>query len=571
MLLNPKTPIAVGTVIILVLVAMLAKYAPMPGGLSSAHAKVRKLTTAEGCVHCHSEGGLAEGCLDCHQEIAAQIWGGSGIHHFLLDDEVACRSCHSEHNGASFDLVSEASWGPYVKAAYRHPHTEFKLAGKHEQLDCSECHTEKRDSEFSLGGEFGHHKRAESFLGLTQECTACHEDVHTDGISGDCSSCHGQEWFRPTVGFDHGAKFPLEGGHERLECAECHVLPEADDRRRPHPFPFDRVRGRDCESCHRSPHHTFVGNCRDCHQLSESHWRGAMLHVSDALHAQTGFKLGVPHDGVACAGCHPHELTLEERYHDPAVPGYARNQLNCAACHRDEHLGQFGEKGANCVGCHSPSGFLPAAFGVDDHSSAFALSGAHRATACSACHTIPADEKTRRFVGTSKSCKGCHATPHGPQFSREIETGDCDSCHRKDAVSFEIRPYDHAKASNYALEGGHAKALCNDCHVQIESPGVEGVVRRYEGTPRDCGGCHRDVHRGQFRDYESCSSCHRSFELWTITTFDHNTQSQFKLDGAHEKVKCSKCHRRVEVEGEEVVHYKPLGTECQSCHEFSSE
>ena len=45
--------------------------------------------------------------------------------------------------------------------------------------------------------------------------------------------------------------------------------------------------------------------------------------------------------------------------------------------------------------------------------------------------------------------------------------------------------------------------------------------------------------------------------------------SRFRLDGTHAKAKCADCHRvAVQPDGDAVTHYKPLGTECRSCHEI---
>ena len=46
-------------------------------------------------------------------------------------------------------------------------------------------------------------------------------------------------------------------------------------------------------------------------------------------------------------------------------------------------------------------------------------------------------------------------------------------------------------------------------------------------------------------------------------TFDHDKSSRFPLEGAHEKVACSKCHP---APPGQPVKYKPLEQACRSCH-----
>ena len=55
------------------------------------------------------------------------------------------------------------------RQAGRHEHVEFALAGAHEALACVRCHAHAHDLTPPAGGRF---------LGLSQQCTACHEDRH---------------------------------------------------------------------------------------------------------------------------------------------------------------------------------------------------------------------------------------------------------------------------------------------------------------------------------------------------------------------------------------------------------
>ena len=571
MIYHPRTPLVLGGIVILALGALLAAYSPHPGALSVEHAAIERLGKLEGCESCHTSRGMAAGCLDCHQEIAAQLSGKRGYHHVILGEgEPSCSGCHPEHNGAHFQLVSEVSWRAQTFRGFKHPHIDFKLAGAHDKLLCEACHREKLERPFALD-DFPAILRRRTFLGLEQECRGCHEDIHSDGLSGDCTSCHGQDAFRPTAGFDHSKHFPLTGGHERLECGRCHVLPHPQSPRRPHPFPFDLVRGAGCAECHDSPHLSLpTAACEGCHRPEEPRWAAATQVMTRAAHASTGFSLAFQHAGVACERCHAPGRSFRERYPDPAGKGYRRREDTCEGCHVDAHDGQFREKHERCLDCHAKDAFSPAAFTHAAHAKLYPLAGRHSAAACTSCHLTDPASQVRRFTGTSRLCKTCHEDAHGGQFDAEIEARDCSACHRDSAESFRIPDFDHAKRTTYLLGGAHADADCSGCHRGLVRTVADrtAVVTRYRGTPRDCGSCHRDAHRGQL-DARKCSDCHASFATWTDVRFDHDAQSRFPLEGAHERAACSRCHARVTLpDGAEIVQYRPIGMECTDCHDM---
>jgi hypothetical protein len=194
----------------------------------------------------------------------------------------------------------------------------------------------------------------------------------------------------------------------------------------------------------------------------------------------------------------------------------------------------------------------------------FPLTGSHRAVACNACHEKDA-RGVRRFDGVNRQCRGCHEAPHGRQFARAREKS-CTACHRGDATTFRIEPFDHARKAGYPLTGAHAQATCNACHRSDQAG-----VRRYRGTATACASCHTDPHRGQFRrnGATDCEACHGSTVAWNDMEFDHTRQTRFPLDRAHEQVACDRCHFSVkQPDGARVVQYRPLGTQCRDCHEF---
>jgi hypothetical protein len=632
----------VGTLAILALAAYLVATTPGPGPLAAAHASIPDGERMKGCVQCHADEGLAAGCLACHKEIATQVREDKGYHAYLLrGNPPHCKECHADHLGRDFDITP-------AMGEFDHPHVEFALAGKHEGLACEKCHDRP------LGD------RARTFLGATQECASCHENIHKEERFRECSGCHTQESFKGAAGFAH-EKLPLVNGH-RLACDKCHEN-ERD---------YTSVRGKRCEECHATPHRVDWGrDCESCHARDATPWRDGGRTVDAALHVRTGFPLSAPHDRE-CAECHE-GATFAVRFRDPPRPpssctachedvhkgqfpgkgclechtadrwkpakidhgsfplrfahaevacdqchkegGFRGTARSCAGCHEDRHKGQFGKaacdtchdekafkpslytvarhetfalKGAHrtvacdrchaggrfkespracagchedkhkgqfgktaCDACHTEKSFLPSLYGISRHDT-FALTGSHRAVACNACHA------DGRFKGTPRSCKGCHEDPHGGQFARQKE---CTACHAADSSTFRIRPFDHAKQAGYALEGAHAEAACDRCHVERKG------VRVFRGVSTACSACHTDVHRGQFED-ANCDRCHTSRDAWTAKGFDHS-KTRFPLDRAHAAVACDRCHFTVQQpDGEGAVQYRPLPTECRSCHAF---
>jgi hypothetical protein len=242
----------------------------------------------------------------------------------------------------------------------------------------------------------------------------------------------------------------------------------------------------------------------------------------------------------------------------------------------DPHGRQFVARHAQCTDCHEQERFLPAQYDTEQHAALYPLTGAHSAVPCVRCHVLFEDTSVRRFVSTPRECKQCHADGHAGQFEREMAKGDCTACHRSDAATFSIRPYDHTRQAGYPLAGAHQKADCVDCH-RGQRPDASGdpsrTARVYRSTPTVCDACHRDVHRGQFQPNEKqdCRRCHDSTENWTANRFDHDRDARFKLEGVHTNLVCSACHPTVrQPDGEGVVQYRPMGTRCEDCHGFTS-
>ncbi|MHC4932150.1 MAG: hypothetical protein ACYTGV_08180, partial [Planctomycetota bacterium] len=412
-------PLVVGTLSILALVGVVTFEDPSPGELSRPHAGLRILDSLSGCETCHAKDGLTAGCLSCHGEIRVQRETRTGYHGRISE---ACASCHPEHNGTDFGLAEAVAWGETGPARFDHSHVEFSLAGKHDALRCEACHRGPQVAPFALAG-FPDRKRTQTYLGLTQECAHCHTDVHGGGLFLGCEECHDQSAFRPASHFDHDRHFVLKGPHREAECSGCHRMAEASV--------FHEVSGRTCRECHETPHRSgWEESCDSCHGAEDQTWHAAAAAFTPKRHAETGFHLLAPHDRLDCAKCHAMAGTLPyaERFPVPDRAGRPRAEDHCGGCHRDVHSGQFQSKHASCLDCHRRESFEPHLFGLAEHD-AFDLVEAHARAQCNACHRLDPGTAVRRFVGTERSCKGCHEDIHGGQFETLSEDGDCRLCH----------------------------------------------------------------------------------------------------------------------------------------------
>jgi hypothetical protein len=130
--------------------------------------------------------------------------------------------------------------------------------------------------------------------------------------------------------------------------------------------------------------------------------------------------------------------------------------------------------------------------------------------------------------------------------------------------------FDH-DLSRFPLIGLHALASCEECHQSAS----------YKDTERSCQGCHRkdDTHQGRLGS--DCAQCHNP-NGWKIWQFDHDTQTDYPLEGAHAGLACHACHRekvekRIELatdcvncHGRDDVHNGNFGSRCERCHVTSS-
>lgn len=500
-------------------------------------------------------------CERCHTYALSPALPEGHPRYLGLDQQ--CTTCHQDpHNGELPNCVDCHGQSQPFAAAPGFNHSSFPLKGGHAIADCRTCH------------------ESDTYAGLDTSCIACHESdfrsalnpSHTGlGFDTDCASCHSIDSWQ-SAAFVHIAAFPLTDSHAGLGCAACHT----ED-----PSHLESLAGATCAACHDSPHSdsfvvavaSLVGvaspdaTCQACHSPKHAGFRLPEATMTPEQHAATGFPLIPPHDGQQCAQCH---TQAEDAAWIDLFPG--RLPEECQLCHGDPHNGQFDRSitEGRCLDCHQPTRFEPSLYDVDMHArSAFPLTGAHRATPCSACHLTDAGEM--RFVPTPTACSACHEDIHegrfdAPSLPASIQgKTDCARCHVTagfDSVAWSGE--DHAIWTGYELLGAHEQLACSACHAIDQSA---PLGQRFDVPTTDCAACHADTHAGQFLadGQTDCARCHAESSFSDLH-FVHNRDARFSLDEHHASLACAECHQSIETISGPVVRYRPLGTECIDCH-----
>jgi len=337
----------------------------------------------------------------------------------------------------------------------------------------------------------------------------------------------------PNRAFHKGTAFPLDGRHLTVACESCHI----DGVYQGTPT--------GCADCHwirrqDDVYKTRLGmQCAQCHKTtswSATNWNHA---------AATGVVLNAAHRTVGCDGCH-------------REASFTSASTDCFTCHRRDfettqepnHLAA-GFSTA-CESCHRPSDstFEGVRF---DHDLMFPLLGVHAAQACASCHT------GAKYAGTPRDCFGCHRDDYerttSPGHQAAGFSTACETCHRETDPGWDASGgFNHAQL--FPLNGAHATAPCASCHA-------EG---RFQGTPRDCVGCHRsDYDRTTNPNHAAagfstdCQICHRDWDPdWNSGSGSFEHDQYFRLLGVHTVQSCSACHTN--------GAYSGTPRSCVGCH-----
>lgn len=271
------------------------------------------------CRACHETlvfGAAQSACITCHTD----------LHQMSVGDD--CARCHSTENWL-VDQVTEL-----------HQVNGFPLLGNHAIVSCKECHTSETALRFDRIGN---------------ECANCHLNEYqattspghaAAGFPTDCVACHdpaGPEWFWSAGGANH-LFFPLTGGHEINDCAQCHT---GND--------FSNTPS-DCFACHQndyestsSPDHqanNFPTDCAACH-TTDPGWMAtdftqhdqAYFPIFSGNHKGEWNQCNECHttsgnfQAFSCIDCHEHNNASKLANEHDEVSGYSFSSQACYSCH----------------------------------------------------------------------------------------------------------------------------------------------------------------------------------------------------------------------------------------------
>ena len=382
-------------------------------------------------------------CINCHDDVHDNALGTD------------CRQCHSEESFNSLARIGR----------FDHSRTNFPLKGAHARVGCADCHNLK----VGLTALF------QDQLGIeTNNCIACHKDVHDNKFGSNCAECHNEKSFFnvDTEGFDHNlTDFVLKGQHQTVDCRECHT----DNL-------TDPLAHNTCAACHTDYHEgEFTTNgtgpdCAACH--TEKSFRESLYTIEQ--HNQSKFALDGAHLATPCFACH----LKEEKW------TFRNIGERCVDCHEDVHAGYISAEfypNQDCQQCHVTDDWVENRF--DHNQTAFALAGRHAAITCMECHGV--DEATGEhqyagFVDTPAECAACHEDVHNNQFV-ENGTTDCSRCHG--FADWTVADFDHDN-TDFKLEGAHASVDCKECHLPYPADDGRTIIQ-YKFNSFECVDCHR--------------------------------------------------------------------------------
>ena len=320
---------------------------------NSTQFELRGRHTLVNCFDCHvpdlapeqlfqsKKGITKENCSACHLDVHEGKFGSN------------CIECHDEN---SFRIT-----GPVVN--FDHSKTDFQLLGKHEFVDCKECHISNYTDPIAH-----------------IDCLDCHQDYHQGQLTvadqiQDCKNCHTVDDFSPsqfTVERHNQLSFKLTGAHLATPCFACHLDEEK--------WNFDII-NQNCVHCHTDPHLGIINEkfypdqkCDECHKTEA--WSFVNFD-----HSLTEWALEGRHALINCRSCH----FTEDLETGSTIQKFAELETLCTHCHEDIHQGQFNKDGiTDCTLCHGFEGWGPSNFNHDNTS--FKLDGKHASLACDACH-----------------------------------------------------------------------------------------------------------------------------------------------------------------------------------------
>ncbi|MDE5418016.1 hypothetical protein L3049_08345 [Labilibaculum sp. DW002] len=403
-------------------------------------------------------------CKACHQSKFIADKRAAEKDYTFLGLNPKCASCHTDVHQQTLstncnDCHTEESFVPASK--FNHQNTKYPLLGKHQNVDCINCH--RVDTKNG--------QRFQQFAGVKfNSCTSCHTDVHKNKFGPNCTDCHSVNSFRTVKAlnnFDHNiADFKLTGKHKNVDCKSCH--------KGSYTAPIEHNR---CSNCHQDYHQgQFVKkrlspDCKDCHTLNG--FVGSTYSIDQ--HNKSIFPLRGSHLATPCFACHQQEEKWQFR----------NIGETCVDCHNNIHKEVLKEKyypKENCEACHSENRWSEIQF--DHNKTKYKLLGAHEKQTCRSCH-FNQGEATQKFTGFDQECLSCHQDEHQKQFEKAGKT-DCLKCHQHE--NWTIAQFNHDK-TDFKLEGKHATLDCAACHKPQQLSKI--TFTQYKFKDFTCATCHQ--------------------------------------------------------------------------------
>ena len=360
----------------------------------------------------------------------------------------------------------------------------------------------------------------------------------TEGIETDltCDVCHaGGDW-TSDIGknFDHIITgYELQGTHSEIDCGSCHTGSTPAEKHN-----FGQVSS-DCNACHEDIHNDQWGeDCERCH--SPDTWT---LSTQQQNHDLTNFPLRGPHHSLSCESCH-----LSNPGTGSSLP------LDCAGCHTADYNGSTNPShqtlnlGNDCESCHETQSTQWSQSSFNHNNTGFSLIGMHNTSTCESCHT-------GSVANTPKTCVGCHRADYDnasdpPHLASGFPT-NCNSCH--DSFTWNSN-FTHDR-TGFTLAGAHTDTPCLGCHPQ----------QNFYDAETSCRSCHLSNWESstipphadaEFDD--KCEDCHTEID-WVPSLWNHDTDSEYPLTGAHVEPSCEVCHT--------VIPYSEQPSQCVDCHQ----
>lgn len=193
-------------------------------------------------------------------------------------------------------------------------------------------------------------------------------------------------------------------------------------------------------------------------------------------------------------------------------------------------------------------------------------------TKCVKCHVLGEKQTTPKCLKCHTEIQNLINNKKGYHASAEVKGNKCAKCHGEhfgrdfEIVKFEEKDFDH-QLTGFKLEGKHKTLDCAKCHnpeLVKNKISQKKSKKSFLGLGTKCLDCHDDFHQQTLK--ADCLSCHNQDAFRPAPKFKHEN-SNFKLQGAHKKVDCAKCHKTETRNSKKFQVFKGLNfAKCTDCH-----